>query len=73
MSDAIWIIETPRFGEKFEITSSENWVTLETTVENNNMRTTIKSGIKPDEARELANALLSAADRTERLRKEPRL
>lgn len=73
MSEAIWIINTKRYGEKFEVGSNENWINLETTVENNMMRTVIKSGLKPDEARELANALLSAADRTEKLLENPRL
>lgn len=68
MSTAIWIIETGRYGEKFEVSSSEYWIDLETTVENSIMRTVIKSGLKPDQARELANALVSAADRTERLK-----
>ena len=68
MSTAIWIIETGRYGEKFEISSSECWINLEVVVENHIMRTAIKSNLKPDQARELADALISAADRTERLK-----
>lgn len=67
MSTAIWIIETGRYGEKFEVSSSEYWINLETSVENGVMRTVIKSGLKPDQARELAQALVAAANRTEKL------
>lgn len=67
MSTAIWIIETGRYGEKFEVSSSEYWINLETSVESNVMRTVIKSGLKPDQARELAQALVAAANRTEKL------
>ena len=67
MSTAIWIIETGRYGEKFEVASNEYWINLETSVENSVMRTVIKSGLKPDQARELAQALVSAANRTEKM------
>jgi DNA polymerase III delta prime subunit len=73
MSTAIWIIETGRYGEKFEIGSDECWINLETTVESSTMRTTIKSRLKPNQARELADALISAANRTEKLSENPRL
>ena len=73
MSTAIWIIETGRYGEKFEVSSNEYWINLETSVENSVMRTVIKSGLKPDQARELAQALIAAANRTEKLKENERV
>ena len=70
MSTAFWSINTDRFGEKFEISSDDCWVYIETTVEDNSSRTTIKIRMKPNETRDLANALFSAAARTESLLKE---
>lgn len=66
-----WSIKLGRFREKFEVSADENRVHLDcVSPAGDNVTHTLHFWLRRDDARELAAALISAADYSERNAKE---